>query len=446
MFSIFKNLPRSPAKYKPALGFFWFFLLLFSYYILRPIREQIGSLGGTESLSMLFWFTLLSMFVCVPLFSLLVSHLNRRVLVPVVYSIFFLSLVFFRFRMGSGSEVDQVWFSRALYVFISIYGVFLVSFFWSVITDMFSRQQAGKIFGVIASGGTLGGIAGSQFARVFVEKLGVENLLLAPAVSLGLAVLVYGALERVHFFSENIDGMNLGAATKADKSSKKKKGTGGNPFSGFWEVWQSPFLLQVALYILLMGVCGTAVYFQQAEIVKQHFSVTFSSAGDTNVIKEATTKYFASINLFVSLLTVIFQFIVFKRIYAKIGVAYCMVALPCMYVIGLICLGTIPTIEVLSIVVVLGRSCEYGILNPSKESLYTVVSRSERYKAKNFIDTAVKRSGDSMVGSIYKTLRESIGMPAAAVSLCTIPVAICLVFLGYSLGKKAKLAKPKRSF
>ena len=184
-----------------------------------------------------------------------------------------------------------------------------------------------------------------------------------------------------------------------------------------------------------MGAGSTAVYFQQAEIVKEHFTTVGSGAGS---IEAATTKYFATINLFVSLLTVFIQLFVFRALYNRFGVSFCLVVLPCMYVVGLFCLGVAPSIEVLSVVGVLGRSCEYGIFNPSKEGLFTVVSRSERYKAKSFIDTIMRRSGDSMVGSVYQTLRETLYVPGFAVAFGTIPIAAWMTYLGYSIGKKTE--------
>jgi AAA family ATP:ADP antiporter len=418
--------------YKAFLGFCWFFLLLFSYYILRPIREQIGSLGGTENLSLLFWLALMAMLICIPVFSFLVSKLHRRLLVPVVYGAFIFLLVFFRLRMSTGEASTQVWLGRGFFVFVSVYGIFLVSFFWSVIGDMISRKQSGRLFGVIAAGGTLGGITGSQSARLFVENLGVENLLLLPAVALGLAVVVFLVLEAVH------TRHTLSAKQGLRHTSQEGQGTGGNPFAGFRDVLQSPFLLQVAGFILLMGACSTAVYFAQAEIVKEHFAGELTGAVDGGSAKAAATKYFATINLCVSFVTVFLQFIVFRFLYTSFGITLCLLVLPFMYVLGLLALGLSPSIEVLSVVAVLGRSCEYGIFNPSKESLFTSVTRSKRYKAKSFIDTVIRRSGDSVVGSIYRSLRGALMIPGYCIVLGTIPIAGVMAYLGYRVAKKSE--------
>jgi len=409
-------------------GFFWFFLLLFSYYLLRPIREQIASLGGTGNLSILFWLALLTMLLSVPLFSFLVSHFGRKVLVPLIYVFFASILILFSYQLSSLTGQSRIWLERSLFIFVSVYGLFLVSFFWSVMADMFNRSQSGRAFGVIASGGTVGGIVGSFFARTYVADIGVSGLLVVAACSLVLAIFVYFLLERAH--AETSD---------PQRSQGAKKGTGGNPFAGFWEVLQSPFLLQIASFVLLLGACSTAFYFQQAEIVKNHFSTFIASGSDMQIpIEAATTEYFANINLWVSFVTVILQFFVFRFFYQRFGVTTSLLVLPCMYVAGLFCLGMYPSIEVLSVFAVLGRACEYGIFNPSKESLFTVVRRSERYKAKNFIDTVVRRSGDSVVGSVYRGLRESLHLPGFAIAFGAVPIALLTCFLGYVLGRTAE--------
>ena len=403
-------------------GAAWFFFILFSYYVLRPIREQISSTYGTENLSWLFAATFVVMLIAIPTYSVLVGMFHRSRLVPSIYLFFILNLLMFWAGMQYCPPEQQIWVARAFFIWISVYGLFIVSFFWSVIGDMLSTGQGRRIFGYIAGGGTLGGLVGSQVAGRLVGDIGVANLLLIPAVLLSAALLVYWLLER--------SISRLATSTGREVSGKA---TGGNPFAGFTAVFESRYLLAICCYGLFLATCGTTVYFQQSEIVNSAYQHL-----DEEPAKEARTEYFANINFAVSLVTLVIQFVIVGLLMKHAGLGITLTVLPIAYVVGIGCLALWPSIEVLAVITVMGRAAEYGIANPAREVLFTSVNREDRYKAKSFIDTIVRRGGDSAVGSIYQGLRETAGLAMTTLSWIVVPIALAWAVLGFYIGKENK--------
>ena len=311
---------------------------------------------------------------------------------------------------------------------------------------MLSTDQGRRIFGVMSGGGTIGGLVGSQVAGRLVGQFGVANLLLIPAGLLLVALVVYFSMERS--FSK-----------LSDSTHKKKdsgKATGGNPFAGFTAVFKSTYLFAICLFGIFLATCGTTVYFQQAEIVNAAFAdVEFDESQIENrelltekqleaaraklqkaASKEASTEYFANINFAVSIVTLLFQCVVVGWLMREGGLGWTLAMLPIAYVIGITSLALSPSIAVLAVVSVIGRSAEYGISNPAREVLFTAVKREDRYKAKSFIDTVVRRGGDSAIGGVYKSARETLGMAMTTLSWIMIPIAIAWIGLSLFIGRE----------
>ena len=459
-------------------GAAWFFLVLCGYYILRPIREQISASYGTDLLSRLFWTTFISMLVAIPLYSVLVGRFHRRVLVPSIYGFFIISLGGFWAALQFGPPEYKVWISCVLFVWISVYGLFVVSFFWSVVGDMLSTEQGRRIFGVMSGFGTAGGLVGSTVAKRTVGSLGVANLMLIPLGLLVLGLFVYFSLE--YSYVRLTDGKEVRRSSG--------KATGGNPFAGIYAVLRSRYLLWIACFGFFLATCGTTIYFQQAEIVKTAFGApnyetltdsldeptaakvkdvlatdetNFESglaeikaavSGSLNdldletemrrlrdeqaAIDAKKTAYFADVNFYVNIVTLVFQFFVVGFLMRNIGLGWTLALLPIAYVFGITSLALMPSISVLAVITVTGRAAEYGISNPAREVLYTSVNREDRYKAKSFIDTVVRRSGDSIVGSVYGLLRGSAGFAMTTMSWLVIPVALAWIVLSLFIGKE----------
>jgi AAA family ATP:ADP antiporter len=401
----------------------WFFLVLFGYYILRPIREQISATYGIKNLEWLFFATFGSMLVAIPLFALLVSRFDRKRLVPSIYFFFIVSLIgfwaAFRFTPENtfiGGTPTREWVARILFIWISVYGLFVVSFFWSVIGDMLSTEQGRRLFGFVMAGGTAGGMVASVVAGWLVEQLGQTNLLLLPAIALIGSLFVYFDLERAHKrFGPNANRTSGGRAT------------GGNPFAGFTAVLGSRYLMAIAAFGFLLATCGTTIYFQQSEIVEQALTTD-----------EAKTSFFAKVNFWVQVLTIILQTAVVGRLMKVVGVGLTLAVLPITYIFGITSLALAPTITVLAIISVTGRAAEYAIANPAREVLFTAVNREDRYKAKSFIDTIVRRGGDAGIGSLYRQLRGPAGLAMTTLSWFVVPIAIGWLGLAIFIGHENK--------
>ena len=456
--SIEQRLVGDMTDYERSIlrhGAVWFFLLLLGYYILRPIRDQIGAAYGIKNLSWLFAATFGVMLIAIPLYSALVGKFHRKKLVPSIYAFFVACLVVFWLGMKGPTlfpslaehlpESWQIWVARALFVWVSVYGLFIISFFWSVAGDMLSTAQGRRIFGIIAGGGTCGGMVGSQVAARLVGVVGVANLLLIPAVLLVVALLVYLSMEK-----------SFGAFHTKNNKSVGGKPTGGNPFAGFTAVFKSRYLFSISLFGIFWATCSTPVYLQQSEIVKATYenatydAMLIDNAGSLSVQQvnseharlqkaasdEASTKYFANVDLAVSCVTLLFQFVIVGWMMKKVGLGVTLAVLPLAYVIGLAALALSPTIAVMAVVAVLGRSAEYGICNPAREVLFAAIDREDRYKAKSFIDTIVRRGGDSAVASMYKGARESLGMATTTLAWGMVPIAVAWIGLSLFIGSE----------
>ena len=444
-------------------GAAWFFLVLFSYYILRPIREQISATYGIKNLEWLFMATFGVMLIAIPLFAFLVGRFHRRKLVPCIYGFFCLCLVGFWFAFAftppdepapkdtvaasaseapttldsardgadataAGSEIPpeggttnnrataREWIARGLFIWISVYGLFIVSFFWSVMGDLVSTEQGRRLFGFVFGAGTAGGMVASAVTGGLVERMGQANLLILPGVALVMALAVYFSLERSH--------RKLQPDSDASSSGRA---TGGNPFAGFIAVFSSKYLFAIGVYGLLLATCGTTIYFQQSEIVGAAFKTD-----------EAKTAFFASVNLWVQVVSIILQTVVVGRLMKHLGLGLTLAILPLCYVLGITSLAVEPTIAVLAVISVTGRSAEYAIANPAREVLYAAVKREDRYKAKSFIDTIVRRGGDTFVGSAYRSLRQSLGVAMTTLSWLVLPIAIVWMGLAIFIGHENK--------
>lgn len=415
--SVFPLVGRINRYEKAVLvhGGAWFFMILFGYYVLRPIREQIGATYGIKNLSWLFTATFLTMLVAIPLYSVLVGRFHRRWLVPCMYGLFLSCLAGFSAAIAWGPESMQLSIACVLFVWISVYGLFVVSFFWSVMGDMLDTAQGRRIFGVIFGCGTLGGLTGSFVAGRIAKLVSVAQLLWLPMLALALGLCIYVSLERS--YARLFDG--------SSQRSKNGQATGGNPFAGFTAVFTSRYLFAIALYILILATCGTNIYFQQAEIVSEAFQA-----------ESDKLRYFADVSFAVSILTLIFQFFVSGFLMRTVGLGPTFAVLPLAYFLGITALGISPTITVLAVISVTGRAAEYGICNPVREVLFTSVVREDRYKAKSFIDTMVRRSGDTMVGYGYRYLRESLGFGLTTISWAALPLVIGWAGLALFIGRE----------
>jgi AAA family ATP:ADP antiporter len=396
----------------------YYFLLLAAYFVIRPIRDEMGVAGGVRNLPWLFLGTLVGMLLVHPLFTALVSRVPRRLFIPLSYTFFALNLIAFWLFFLTISDSTGIWAGRVFFVWTSVFNLFVVSIFWSLMADLFRPAQAKRLFGFVAVGGTLGAVVGSSVTAFLAEWVGPTNLLLVSAAILGLAMLAARMLMSTVSRSR-IDDDPLRPPT-----AQIEQPVGGGVFDGIRTVFSSYYLLGIVGYMLLYTVTATILYFQQAEIVE----VSFAD-------RAARTVFFARIDLAVNILTALTQVFFTGRIVRRIGVALSLATLPLVCILGFAALGVAPTLIAIAVFQVLRRSSNYAIARPCREMLYTVIPRSAKYKAKNFIDTFVYRFGDQ-VGAWSYTGLGALGLGAAAISLVAVPLAAAWLAIGLWLGRR----------
>jgi AAA family ATP:ADP antiporter len=396
----------------------YYFLLLAAYFVIRPIRDEMGVAGGVRNLPWLFLGTLVGMLLVHPLFTALVSSVPRRLFIPLSYTFFATNLIAFWLFFLTISGGTGIWAGRVFFVWTSVFNLFVVSIFWSLMADLFRPAQAKRLFGFVAVGGTVGAVVGSSVTAFLAEWVGPTNLLLVSAALLGLAMLAARMLMSTVSHSR-IDDDPLRPPT-----AQIEQPVGGGVFDGIRTVFSSYYLLGIVGYMLLYTITATILYFQQAEIVE----VSFAD-------RAARTVFFARIDVAVNILTALTQIFFTGRIVRRIGVALSLATLPLVCVLGFAALGVAPTLIAIAVFQVLRRSSNYAIARPCREMLYTVIPRSAKYKAKNFIDTFVYRFGDQ-VGAWSYTGLGALGLGAAAISLVAVPLAAAWLVIGLWLGRR----------
>ena len=399
----------------PALlwAFFYFFCLLCSYYILRPVRDEMGIQGGVDKLQWLFSATFVGMLVAVPFFGFLSARFPRQRLIPLVYYFFAANLLLFFVLMQNG--VDKVILARTFFVWVSVFNLFVISLFWSFMADIFSNAQARRLFGVIAAGGSSGAIAGPLLTALLVGHIGTHHLLL---LSIGLLLLSTLAVAKLNTWAR-IHGSGKSEA----------RPIGGSIWAGIKLTLNSPYLLGMSIYLLFLTLLATLIYFEQMRLVADQLK---DSA--------ARTRLFAQIDLAVNVLTLLVEIFLTNRLISRFGVALLLMVLPLLNVVGFGALVVAPTLVVIVVFQALRRVVEYALARPVREILFTVVSREEKYKAKNFIDTVIYRGGDAVSGWLSSFLKGA-GGGLASVATLAIPLALGAALVGWYLGKKQEKLK-----
>lgn len=392
----------------------YFFCVLACNYILRPVRDEMGIQRGSEGLTWLMTGTLIVTVLISPLFSLLVWRFSRRWFIPVSYQFFALNLGLFYLALQLYPHKTE-WLQNAFFIWMSVFNLFIVSLFWSFMSDLFTSEQGRRLYPLIGVGGTLGAIFGSQLTSAVVEVVGPEAMLLVAAGMLELAIVFVLILDR-------------------RTTVKKERRERAMPWDGWVALVTKPYLLMVCLYMLLQTTVVTLLYFQQVEILE-------SWSSD----KSERTQLLADINTWVNLVTLALQLFVSSHILTKLGVTRTLLITPSVLALAFLGLSIETTIVVLVIAQVTVRAAEYAAARPARETLYTVVSRAERYQSKSFIDTFVYRGGDVLAGWGNQGL-VLLGLSAPIVTAVSISLAGCWVGVSYVLGRRqealAKSAEP----
>jgi AAA family ATP:ADP antiporter len=408
-------------------SFAYFFFLLAAYYVLRPVRDEMGIAGGVRNLPWLFTATFVVMLAVVPVFGAMVARIPRRRFIPLVYHFFVANILIFWLLLTFKIAMTDT--AKVFFVWISVFNLFAVSVFWSFMSDLFASEQGKRLFGFIAAGGSAGALLGPTIAVWLAEPIGRANLLLIAALLLEFAVLCAMRLESA--------AQTLKAETPSSEAAAPREAAlGGSWIAGLMMVARSPYLAGIALWVALLSLAGTFLYFQQASIVS-------ALTDDPN----KRTAIFAQIDLAVSLLTITVQFLATGKLIRRFGAGPAAAFLPLVFAGGFLMLALTPMLWVVIAFQAMQRAANFAISNPAREVLFTVVSREEKYKAKYVIDNVVFRGGDAASGWLFHALR-SLGMELNAISLATVPVALGWLALALTLGRAhekrtAEIQQPK---
>ncbi len=406
-----ENALQRLLKIEPGEGarvvtaFCYIFILLFCWYLLRPIRESMGA-GNHEVLSYLYTGTFLTMLVMVPLFGFLVSRYKRKTFIPVIYLFFFLNLVFFIANFAG--EQTAVWLQRTYFIWASVFNLFVVSIFWSFMVDVFRPGQGRRLFGVIIAGGSVGALAGSLLTKHYAEQIGSRNLMILAALLLLGATLAAVIMGR--FSNPNIQRTG-------------EEEIGGGLFDGITEVLNSKYLFLICFLMLFHNFVATFLYNGMATLV-----------GDSIPDFDRRNAFFANLNMWTQVGTFILQFFITSRLVTRFGIAKTALIVPIVLAAGLSLIGSMLTLALFAAVQVAQRSFNYGMVWPIKEMLFTVVPRSSKYKSKNFIDTFVYRGSDVTAVWVFKGLTV-LGLSLQAMAWIFVPIVVAWGWVAWSLGK-----------
>ena len=384
---------------RPAVlwSFLYFFFVLCGYYVLRPLRDEMGIVGGVRSLPWQFTATFVVMLLAVPFYSAVVARFPRRAIIPIVYRFCALTLLAFFFLDRSG--ISEIRLARVFFVWVSVFNLFVVSIFWSFMVDTFRGEQGKRLFGAIAAGGSCGALAGPALAAVLANTTGRVGLYIASAVLLECAVF---CVKRIVGWASTHDAGDVGKTPD--------RAVGGGALAGFKLALRSPYLLAIAGMMLAYTATSTVLYADQARIV-----------GETIADSAARTALFAKIDLAVNAVALTAQGFVTGWVLTAVGLSVALCVLPAVTAAGFLGLALAPGLGTLVAVQVLRRGLQYGLERPSREVLYTAVTSEEKYKAKAFIDTVVFRGGDAAAIWAYDAVR-SLALPSAVVTTAMLVV------------------------
>ncbi len=400
----------------------YFFCLLASYLILRPLRDEMGVAAGRDTLQYLFTATFFVMLAASPLYAGLVARLPRRRFIPLIYHFFVLNLAIFWGLLSFGVEI--AWTARVFFVWVSVFNLFAVSVFWSFMADLFRTDQGKRLFGFIAAGGTAGTLLGSTITVSLSGLIGPANLLIAAAILLELSVFCARRLEA----AAPAPVAEAGAAAAGASGGPSQGGL----LEGFRLLLGSRYLAGVALWVALLSLAGTFLYFIQQDVVR-------AASADPAV----RTRIFASMDLIANLMTLALQFAATGQIIKRLGAGPAAAVLPLVFALGFGALLLAPGLYMVVAFQALQRTLNFAVSNPAREILFTSVARDEKYKAKNLIDTVVFRGGDVAWSWVFSGLSGMLGS-ALMVAGLAVPAMIGWAGLALWLGRQQEASLKKQ--
>ena len=415
--SPFQRLLNAASDIKPheiratLSSFLLVFLLMAAYYILRPVRDAMASDWSDAEVSWLWTFTFFFSAAAVSLYGDLITRIRFRNLVPSVYAFFATSFVLF--YIGTQTLSDLTFIDKSFYVWISVFSLFHISVFWSLMADSFSRSQATRLFGFIGAGASVGAIVGPSLTAFLAADIGTDNLLLMASVLLLLTIPLSSWLQKI----KPVDPGN-----HSDSGNRKEpEYVGGNPFSGFQDFLKSPYLLAIGLFILLYTSISSFVYFELKNLLADYD-------------REARSQIWAGMDLVVNTLSIGIAAFATGRIAKRFGLSFTLSVVPLLIATGMAILAFAPLVGVVIAIQIIRRAGNYAVTRPAREMLFTAVSRDTRFKVKPVIDIVVYRGGDMLNAWAFTALTQGFGLSLAAVAGVGAFIATLWAGVGIYLG------------
>ena len=391
-------------------SFLFVVVLMSAYYILRPVRDAMASDWTDAEVS---WLWTLNFFIStgiVALYGMAVSKFRFRLLVPTMYSIFAGSFVMF-YLLGSISD-DRILIDKAFYVWVSVFSLFNISVFWSFMSELFSKEQSGRLFGIIAVGASVGGLIGPSITAFFSVSIGIDNLMLIASMMLliPIPIIFYLQSKATDLNNEKLD------------LTPTSHPIGGNPIAGFKMLFSNPYLMSIALFIFLYTGISSFIYFELKNLL-------------SDLSRPERSAIWAQMDLAVNILSISIGLFATGRIVGKFGMPVTIAMVPVMVCIGLLILAISPLLGVVMILQIIRRAGNYGMTRPAREMLFTLVDRETRFKAKPVIDIVAYRGSDMLMAWLFTGLTQGLGLGLAAVAGVGAGIAALWSLVGIYLGR-----------
>ena len=413
MINFLKTASKVKEKEVKAVIFSFLFVvvLMSAYYILRPVRDAMASDWTDAEVS---WLWTLNFFIStaiVALYGVMVSKFRFRLLVPTMYGIFAISFIIF-YALGSVFE-DRTVIDKSFYVWVSVFSLFHISVFWTFMSELFSKEQSGRLFGIIAVGASVGGLIGPSITAFFSVSLGTDNLMLIASMMLFIPIPIIFYLQSLKAKELNNEALDIPISNQS---------IGGNPLAGFKMFFSNPYLLSIGLFIFLYTGISSFVYFELKNLLSDF------SRPERSVI-------WAQMDLAVNILAISTGLFATSRIVTKFGMPITIAMVPVMICIGLLVLAISPLLGVVVVLQVIRRAGNYAVTRPAREMLFTLVNQETRFKAKPVIDIVAYRGGDMLTAWLFTGLTQGLGLGLAAVAAVGAGIASLWALVGIYLGK-----------
>ena len=413
LFNFLTKISKIEASEAKAVlcSFLFVVVLMSAYYILRPVRDAMASDWTDAEVS---WLWTLNFFIStavVAVYGIAVSRVRFRLLVPAMYAIF--ALTFVVFYLLASTAADRTLVDKSFYVWVSVFSLFHISVFWSFMSDLFSKEQAGRLFSIIAAGASVGGLVGPSIPSFFSASLGTDNLMLIASLMLLIPIPII-------FYLQSLKVSELD--NKEPELQAPRGAIGGNPFAGFKMFFSNPYLLAIGLFIFLYTGISSFVYFELKNLLSA-------------LSRPERTAVWAQMDLAVNILSIATGLFATSRIVGKFGMPTTIALVPVMICVGLLILAVSPFLGAVVALQVIRRAGNYAVTRPAREMLFTRVDRETRFKAKPVIDIVAYRGGDMLMAWLFTGLTQGLGLGLAAVALVGAGIAALWSLVGIYLGR-----------